>query len=406
MNVEKLSAVIETLESGARPKGGAVLPERNAIPSLGAEHLNDSGGFKFEKIKFIPRSFFKEMSHGIIKKGDILVVKDGATTGKVSLVDSSFPFEKAAINEHVFLLRVSDRAFNEYVFHFLKSPVGQIEIQKDFRGATVGGISRNFIEIIKLPVPSINQQVQIASILRKADGLIKQRKESINLLNVFLDSKFFEMFGDPVRNEKKWPKAELSSILSNIKSGWSPVCEDFPRADEKELAVLKLSAVTYGEFDPTQNKKLKQGTQIKKRVEPNSGDVLFSRKNTLDLVGATAYVFKNYPNLLLSDTIFKLEYNNRTVNGLFLWKLLSNLSLRRQLKALATGSAGSMPNISQERLLHFSTILPPLEMQVRFADIVHKVKNLNTIYQSGLIELENLYGSLSQKAFKGTLKLK
>ncbi len=407
MEREKLSSVIEVLESGARPKGGAVEYQANTIPSLGAEHLNDFGGFKFEKVKYVPKSFFNDMTKGIITRGDILVVKDGATTGKVSLVDDSFPFEKAAINEHVFLLRVlKDRAYNRYVFHFLKSPIGQIEIQKDFRGATVGGISRRFIDLIKLTIPPIQDQIRIANILSKAEALISQRKESLRLLDQFLKSTFLEMFGDPERNERGWSEIKLNEILIDIKAGWSPVCEDHPRENESQLAILKLSAVTYGEFDPNANKKLKPETEVKKRVEPNKGDVLFSRKNTLELVGATAYVLRNYPNLLLPDTIFKLEFDKSKVDGIFLWKLLSNKSVRGGMQKLATGSAGSMPNISQERLLSFKIILPPYKIQTKFAQIVEKTEALKAHYQTNLQELENLYGSLSQRAFKGELNLK
>ena len=97
-----LELILLSLESGARPKGG-VTADSGEIPSIGGEHVDDAGGFYFTKIKRIPRSFFEGMRVGRIASLDILVVKDGATTGKTSLVREDFPYKEAAVNEHVSL---------------------------------------------------------------------------------------------------------------------------------------------------------------------------------------------------------------------------------------------------------------------------------------------------------------
>ena len=133
-----------TLESGLRPKGG-VGGILEGIPSLGGEHLNADGGFIFEKIKYIPEDFFQVLNKGHIYPNDIIVVKDGATTGKTSFVDNDFPHKRAVVNEHLFIVRVDPKAaFPKYVFYYLFSSEGQKQILSDFRGATIGGISRNF----------------------------------------------------------------------------------------------------------------------------------------------------------------------------------------------------------------------------------------------------------------------
>ncbi|MDE0018848.1 MAG: restriction endonuclease subunit S [Candidatus Poribacteria bacterium] len=150
-----------TLESGSRPKGG-VRGILEGIPSLGGEHLNTDGGFNYEKIKYIPAEFFESLNKGRIYPDDIIVVKDGATTGKISFVDNDFPHNRAAVNEHLFIVRVDPKvAFPKYVFYFLFSSKGQQQILSDFRGATVGGISRNFPLKVTVPIPSLPEQEQI-----------------------------------------------------------------------------------------------------------------------------------------------------------------------------------------------------------------------------------------------------
>ena len=158
----KLSEFV-TLESGSRPRGG-VSGILEGIPSLGGEHLNEEGSFNFKKIKYIPVDFFRSMRKGHIYANDIIVVKDGATTGKTSFVDGSFPYEDAAVNEHLFIVRVdSEVAFPKFVFYYLFSRDGQQQILSDFRGATVGGISRNFPTKVTVPVPSLTEQHRIVA---------------------------------------------------------------------------------------------------------------------------------------------------------------------------------------------------------------------------------------------------
>lgn len=152
-----------TLESGSRPKGG-VRGILGGIPSLGGEHLNADGGFNFQKIKYIPAEFFESLNKGRIYPDDIIVVKDGATTGKTSFVNDSFPHKQAAVNEHLFIVRVNPKvASPKFVFYYLFSSEGQQQILSDFRGATVGGISRNFPLKVNVPIPSLKEQEHIVS---------------------------------------------------------------------------------------------------------------------------------------------------------------------------------------------------------------------------------------------------
>ncbi len=405
MRIEALSTVVSTLESGKRPKGGAS-NKTGTIPSLGGEHLNNDGGFRFDNLKYIDELFFEALKKGAVKKNDILIVKDGATTGKVSYVGADFPFEQAAINEHLFSLTVDTNiASPRYVFSFLKSPQGQQEILKDFRGAAIGGISRGFVELAKIPLPPINDQIRIAHLLGKVEELIAQRKQHLQQLDDLLKSVFLEMFGDPVRNEKGWDKEPFSKLLVDIESGKSPKCEARPATGD-EWGVLKLGAVTRCVFDSNENKALPAETAPTVKHEVKPGDLLFSRKNTYELVAACAYVYETRPRLLMPDLIFRFVFKeDAEINPIYIWKLLTNKSQRKAIQAFAAGAAGSMPNISKTNLKTAQLPVPPIELQNQFATIVDKVEMLKSSYQQSLTDLEFLYGALSQQAFKGELDL-
>lgn len=176
---KKLGEILETIESGKRPKGG-VSNIKEGIPSIGAEHLNSFAGFNLNNIRYIPVDFYEKMNKGKIKQQDVLVVKDGATTGKVSFVDDKFPFKHAAVNEHVFILRTKAFIKQEFLFWFLSSPFGQAQIQKEFHGAAQGGINQQFIDNIEIPVPGIEIQIKIIDNLKSKINALENLKVAIS----------------------------------------------------------------------------------------------------------------------------------------------------------------------------------------------------------------------------------
>ena len=193
-----MGEVLEVIESGSRPKGG-VLKITEGIPSIGAEHLNSFGGFNFSNIRFIPEDFYQEMKRGKIKKNDVLVVKDGATTGKVSFVRDNFPYNHSSINEHVFILRGKVFLVQEFLFWFLYSTLGQRQIMQEFHGAAQGGINQQFVNGVYLSIPNIDIQQRIVFKLQekmleveKLRNSIEKQLEAINALPQAILSKAFK----------------------------------------------------------------------------------------------------------------------------------------------------------------------------------------------------------------------
>ena len=107
---------------------------------------------------------------------------------------------------------------------------------------------------------------------------------------------------------------------------------------------------------------------------------------------------------MLPDLIFRLVLNiESAINPIFLWKLLVNSHQRKTIQKLAGGAAGSMPNISKAKLLSVSLIAPPLDLQQRFAEIVSSVEEQKAKMRKHLEQLDDLFASLQQRAFRGDL---
>ncbi|ENA1148402.1 restriction endonuclease subunit S [Vibrio alginolyticus] len=332
----------------------------------------------------------------IIRKGDLLVGLDGDFNRALWKSDD------ALLNQRVCKLTSNETTLDSrYLYHLLPKELDIIH--QNTPAVTVKHLSVKNIREIEVPLPPLAEQKRIAAILDKADAIRQKRKQAIELADEFLRSVFLDMFGDPVTNPKGWKKRKLKSLLSSIDSGKSPKCDGQP-ANADEWGVLKLSAVTSGQYLAQENKALLSKNDVDERFEVVAGDVLFTRKNTRELVAAVAYVFETEPRKLMPDLIFRLNIKDKCeLEPLYLFSLLANKSQRSDIQQLAGGAAGSMPNISKAKLLEVEVPVPPIELQCRFAEVVFKIRKShqrNTESQSNSFLFFN---SLSQKAFSGQL---
>lgn len=221
-------------------------------------------------------------------------------------------------------------------------------------------VNRKQLEGFAFPCPPVELQ-------RKFIILVEQSNKS---KFISFKSQFIEMFGDPDNNSKNWPLVSLKDCLVAIDSGKSITCENYPRTGDLP-AILKLSAVTYGEYQPEENKQLPLAEQFIKEAEVHVGDLLFSRKNTLEYVGMTALVKQTPPKLMIPDLIFRLV-PQENVRPQYLHQLINHPMYRGTISGLANGSAGSMPNISKQKLNTLAIPLPPVELQMEIEPFIEQ----------------------------------
>jgi len=88
------------------------------VPSIGAENIERFGYYDYSKEKFISKAFFQRLNRGVVKSGDVLLYKDGAYTGKISMALDGFPHEVCAVNEHVFILRTNNHMPSQFFLYF------------------------------------------------------------------------------------------------------------------------------------------------------------------------------------------------------------------------------------------------------------------------------------------------
>ena len=129
-----LKNVLRSLETGNRPKGGKIKHDPKGILSIGGENINWEGELLLDNCLRFNQDFYDSLNRGKIEKEDILLVKDGATIGKLAFI-RNIPEGKAAVNEHVFLIKTNKEKCNpRYLFYYLFSESGQIQIENEITG--------------------------------------------------------------------------------------------------------------------------------------------------------------------------------------------------------------------------------------------------------------------------------
>ena len=205
------------------------------------------------------------------------------------------------------------------------------------------------------------------------------------------------MFGDPEKNPFGWDMSTIGVLISSCEAGWSGNGSQREKKDG-EIAVLKVSAVTKGYFIPDECKVLNDQSNIKKYVFPQEGDLLFSRANTREMVGATAVITQNYPEYILPDKLWRIRFVDAT-NVWYMKYILSSKSIRAIFASVSTGTSGSMFNVSMEKFKSIAVPLPPLELQEQFAVFVTQTDKSKLAVEKSLKHLEILKKSLMQQCF-------
>ncbi len=174
----KLENLITSISTGSRPKGGA---QNNGIPSIGAEKIEKFGKYDYHSEKYISEDFFNSLKKGIVKSGDVLLYKDGAYTGKVSMALNGFPHNKCAVNEHVFILNTKNNWAKFYLYFILNHHENKTKIfTMASSKAAQPGLNQMELKSLEVKLPSKDKIVafekKVAPIMNKIAYNAKENK--------------------------------------------------------------------------------------------------------------------------------------------------------------------------------------------------------------------------------------
>lgn len=287
----------------------------------------------------------------------------------------------------------SNSIYNKYLFYFLR-------LKKDYlnslgRGATFKEISKSIVESIKLPLPPKSTQLAIVSELDKINELIRLKKEQLKDFDNLAPSIFYEMFGDPVENEKGWDVKKISD-MAIVKTGpfgsmlhkEDYITNGIPLVNPIHMKNFKI--VPDMEFTITKEK----ACELQNYMLQNK-DIVFARRGD---IGRCAIVSDKIGKEYLCGTGSLFVRFIDSIESVFIMYIVRSESFSKHLISKAKGA--TMLNINSSTIANLSIPIPPLHLQQHFAQRIEQIEHQKAEVQKAIADLETLLASRMQYWFE------
>jgi type I restriction enzyme S subunit len=392
--------VLDYVQRGKSPK----YADNSELPVINQKCVR-WWGIQEEFLKFIRSDQIDTYTEErFLCNGDVLWNSTGTgTIGRAALFQGLETAPRAVVDGHVTILRSSTAIEPRFLFSFIKSPNVQSRIE-GMQSGTTNQVELSKTEILKteIPLPPLPEQRRI---VRKLDSLSASTNTARTHLNAI--AKLVEKYKTGVLAaafSTKQNEVALGSLIDGIKAGKSLRCDERP-PQEGERGTVKVSAVTWGEFRPDQSKTFLAGFEPDPDTIIKTGDFLFSRANTIELVGAVVIVDKTPGNLFLSDKVLRLDMADN-LKPWVLWFLRSEYG-RKQLQNVSSGNQMSMRNIGQAKLKTLVLPLPDVSRRREVLGAIEaafaKIERLAVEAKKALKLADRLDQRILAKAFAGGL---
>lgn len=370
------------------------------VPILRANNITDEG-LNFEDLIYVPREIIKE--HQLLRKGDILIAASSGSkriVGKAAFVKSDISFSFGAFCKVIRPNRSIDFSYFSYYF---QTPDYRQKISALSAGANINNLKNEHLNKLKIPLPPLETQRKIATILNKADEMWQNNKKILEKYDQLVQSVFLKMFGDFEENPFGFKQGMLGDFV-NKKGGI--ICGPFG-SQLKIGEFINIGIPVYGIDNVQKNKfidaKPKYITEEKyiflKSFTVSGGDILVTRTGT---VGRTCVAPNNIPKAVIGPNLLRIRLIGNELLPIFLsFTFNYSTSIIRQIAMFSPGATVAVYNTGNLKKLNI--LVPPIELQERFVKVYMQIDGQKKLTQKSLQKSEELFQSLLQRAFKGEL---
>ncbi len=299
---------------------------------------------------------------------------------------------EACLGRGLCAIRCTDKVIQKYLLHYLRA--NEHKIAALGTGSTFKAITVKELKGIKIPLPSLEEQKQIAAILDAADELRQKDKALIAKYDELTQSLFLDMFGDPVTNPKGWDVRELRDLVSKLGDG----LHGTPIYDQAgEYFFVNGNNLNHGYIEINERtKRVSRDEYLKHRKDLTSSTMFVSINGTIGKVA-----FYNDEQIMLGKSACYFNVIQENIDKIYLFNLIDSPYFIKYANSKSTGS--TIQNVSLKTMRELPVILPPMTLQNQFAEQVQSIESQKILAQESLKKSECLFNSLLQKAFKGEL---
>lgn len=353
--------------------------------------------------KTLPSSKAPSRAKQVLRAGDVLVSMTRPNLNAVALIPDELDGAIASTGFHVLRARNADPRFLYYAAQtedFISAMCLKVQ------GALYPAVRPKDISSFSIPHFSLDQQRAIVAEIEKQFTRLEAGVEALKRVQANLKRYRAAVLkaaceGKLVPTEADWKETVLGEVLIGIEAGRSFKCEERP-PKSGEVGVVKVSAVTWGTYDEMESKTCLDKSRVEEKYLIRSDEFLFSRANTIELIGACVIAKKVRLQVMLSDKILRFCFTGEVNPSWILYWLRSGFG-RSEIERLATGNQNSMRNIGQDRIRQIVIKLPPLSEQKRIVEEVERrlsvIEEIEAIVSTNLQRANRLRQSILHKAF-------
>lgn len=341
-----------------------------------------NGNINIEDVVFCKKEDYKEnLDKYIIKYDDILIAMSGATTGKVGISKFSKEFY---LNQRVGRIRTLHDIATMYIYYFL-----QIKAEKTLmlaEGAAQPNISTTQIKNFLISIPPLSIQTQIVAELDELNAILDKKRKQLEELDTLAQATFYDMFGDPVLNEKGW-ETEIMDAVAPSKASREKVASHKGKYWILNLDMIKSQT---GEILKYQYKEIEKIGNSTHKFD--STNVLYSKLrpylNKVVLPRISGYA---------TTELVPLKPNSKFLDRWFFSALLRSDSFVSYIKEKTKGA--KMPRTDMKIFKKFPIILPPLSLQHKFAERIEAIEAQKELINQSIKEVQLLFDYTMDKYF-------
>jgi len=289
----------------------------------------------------------------------------------------------------------------KFLYYALKAERNKIAAKKTH--ATQDNINLTILRRHELILPPLETQRNIVKIIEKVEQLSEWRVNSDKLTRDYMESVFLSMFGDPKLNPFGWQIVKFENIMLDTPQNGLYKHSSFYTNNSDGTPILRIDSFYAGKIAMRSLKRVKCTKEEIGNYSLKPNDIVINRVNSIEYLGKCGLVrILNEPTVFESN-MMRIKINTSLVDPAYLIKLLCSKYMYTQILKRAK-KAVNQASINQKDVNSFEILLPPIDLQEKFAKITDYVEQI-TISQSSAGQLINdLFNVCIQKAFKGELK--
>lgn len=327
-----------------------------------------------------------------VEYGDIIVSTVRPNLKNIAIIDR---YESNLVASSGFcVLRNTEHVERNYLFYYITSDLFTQHLMKLTTGANYPAVRDQDVRDLIIPLPPKSTQLSIVSELDKINELIRLKKEQLKDYDNLAQSIFYEMFGDPVENEKGWEVKKMKDVCTHIVDcphstpKKADTTTNYPciRTSELKGGTISWSTMQYLEKDEYEKRIA--------RLKPETGDIIFGREGTI----GDAVILPSGYNFSLGQRTMLIRTDNEMIINTFMHRTLMSEWIKHQIEYVNVSSTVAHVNIKDFKL--FDVPLPPLPLQHLFAQRIEQIERQKSAVQQSITDLETLLASRMQYWFE------